>query len=116
VALACRARATQMSGSDSAFPQETIKLMEDGLCAVDKITGYFQTVKTGGLTKRELFAAMAMQGLLSAVYSTKEMLNEFTTDGSGAYKKHVTGGKAICDNALFYADALIKALEDSRGK
>jgi len=67
-----------------------------------------------GLTKRELFAAMAMQGLLAAVYSNKEMLNEFTSDGSkGSYQKHVTGREAIGANAASYADALIERLEKS---
>ena len=44
-----------MEGNDPAYPLEVV-------------TG--QT--NGGLTKRELFAAMAMQGLLADPYSTQE--------------------------------------------
>jgi hypothetical protein len=62
-----------------------------------------------GLSKRELFAAMAMQGLLSAVYSSKEMLNEFTTN-ERKYPAHVTGSKAISENAVAYADELLAEL------
>jgi hypothetical protein len=67
----------------------------------------------GGLTKREYFAGLAMQGLLAAVYSDKEMLKEFThyKTQHGAVK-YVTGREAISINALSYADALLKALED----
>lgn len=65
-----------------------------------------------GLTKRELFAAMAMQGLLAAVYSNKEMLNEFTKTNRG----HVSGREAITENALSYADGLIKALAEGDSK
>ena len=74
------------------------------------------TTVVGSLTKRELFAAMAMQGLLSAVYSSKEMLNEFTTDGSGGFKKYVTGQKAISENAVNYADALLAKLAKEKSE
>lgn len=60
-----------------------------------------------GLTKRELFAAMAMQGLLSAIYSDKKMLDEFTKDGM-VYRN---GRDAVSENAVSYADALITELE-----
>ena len=46
----------------------------------------------GGLTKREYFAAKAMQGLLAAVYSSK-------------------GSTTISENAVSYADALIAELK-----
>lgn len=62
-----------------------------------------------GLTKREYFTAMAMQGLLSAVYSSKEMLNDFTQDKLHS-RSHVTGCKAVSDNAIAYADALLEEL------
>lgn len=67
-----------------------------------------------GLTKREMFAAYAMQGLLSAIYSTKEMLNEFTTDENG-FRRHLTGCEAISRCAVNYADALLKKLEIDNG-
>lgn len=69
----------------------------------------------GGLTKRELFAAMAMQGLLSAVYSSKDMLNEFTkreySNSTARVSGWVTGCEAVSRNAVSYADALIAELE-----
>lgn len=72
-----------------------------------------------GLTKRELFAAMAMQGLLAAVYSSKEMLNEFTeakhTPGDDLFaRSYVSGCDAISRNAVSYADALLAEL--NKGK
>jgi len=57
-----------------------------------------------GLTKKELLCGMAMQGILSAIYSSKEMLNEFLLDK--------TGRKAVTENALSYGTALLKALEE----
>lgn len=67
-----------------------------------------------GLTKRELFAAMAMQGLLSAIYSDIKMLSEFTRsqytpEPSGF--NYVNGCEAVSKNAVSYADALLKELE-----
>lgn len=73
-------------------------------------------VPEGGLTKREYFAAMAMQGLLSGVYSDEKMLIEFTKVkycqrprgiGEGEY---VSGCEAITSNAVSYADALLARL------
>lgn len=68
-----------------------------------------------GLTKREYFAGLAMQGLLSAVYSSKEMINEFMKkkyapgpfDNVGEY---LTGCEAVSRNAVSYADALLAEL------
>ncbi len=69
------------------------------------VAGHILNIK-----KRELFAAMAMQGLLSAIYSDKIMLNEFTVDENN-FRRHLTGCEAITKCAINYADALIKALE-----
>jgi hypothetical protein len=55
------------------------------------------------LSLRDWFAGMAMQGLLSAVYSSKEMLNEFMGKDKGI--------EAISRNATSYADALIAELD-----
>lgn len=60
-------------------------------------------------------ASRIMAGQIAAVYSSKEMLNEFLTDSSLGYKQHVTGFEAFVTNALGYADALIKAEKESRG-
>lgn len=54
-----------------------------------------------GLSKREHFAAMAMQGLLAGIYSDEKMLNEF---------KRETGRDHVSINATSYADALIAEL------
>jgi hypothetical protein len=66
--------------------------------------------------RRERIAAMAMQGLLSAIYSSKEMLNEFTEDKSGGFKRHLSGSEAISKNAVAYADALIAELDKKSEK
>jgi hypothetical protein len=56
------------------------------------IIGAAQDIKSEGLTKRELFAAMAMQGILA----------------SGGSRGETTASlKAIC-----YADSLIETLEE----
>jgi len=60
-------------------------------------------MEQAGLTKREYYAAIAMQGLLSAIYTNKEMINEFM--------KRETGQDSVSRNAVGYADALIKELE-----
>lgn len=51
-----------------------------------------------GLTKREMFAMAAMQGMLSS--ADAEMQN--------------CGGKIIIENAIWYADALLLALEETK--
>lgn len=66
------------------------------------------TIPGFGLSKREYFAALAMQGLLSAIYSNKEMLNDFTL--ADDKRSHLTGVIAVSRNAVSYADFLIKEL------
>lgn len=51
-----------------------------------------------GLTKRELFAAMAMQGMLS----NSDTLNTIDKQGHGYIR--------VCENSVIYADALISKL------
>lgn len=98
--------------SESIFPSEepTAWIVEDGFPAKPVKFGY-----VGGLTKRELFAAMAMQGLLAAIYSSKEMLIEFTkeeySNPAAGIRGHITGREAVSINAVSYADALIAELE-----
>lgn len=53
-----------------------------------------QYVSHGGLTKREHLAGLAMQAIIS------------NTDGLGYY-----GDKEVAENAVAYADALLKELE-----
>lgn len=80
---------------------------------------YELVMPNGLLTKRELFAAMAMQGMLGAVYSSKEMLNEFLTakhvpGPMNTFREHMSGCEAITANALSYADALLAGLAKER--
>lgn len=94
---------------------ESIWPIEGELIPAKDRDGYEHT-GTIGLTKRELFAGMAMQGLLSAVYSSKEMLNDFTTNERGKYPAHLTGRRAVSENAVSYADALIAELAKEQVK
>lgn len=57
-----------------------------------------------GLTKRELFAAMAMQGVLA---------NEFMIKAIGDMHKK-DNEKITANVAVLYADALIKALNEPK--
>ncbi len=102
--------------SEPAFPSGYIdphppmRLNEEG-----RIVPAFAT--SSGLTKRELAAFMAMQGLLSAVYSSKEMLNEFTKSKYSPgehFGSYVNGCEAVSRNAVAYADALLTELERGR--
>jgi hypothetical protein len=74
--------------NEAAFPRPA-ELRADGEILL---------VSQWGLTKRELFAAMAMQGLAGA-YS----------DGGNFHEQHVAKG------AVKLADALLAALEQTRG-
>ena len=55
-------------------------------------------VKFGGLTKREYFAGLALQGLMSSFTENAE---------NGFY-----GTKAVVSTAIEYADELLKQLEE----
>lgn len=87
--------------SDSAFPHMTLGIDER----------YALTLSSGGLTKRELFAAMAMQGLLACPMSQ---------DGLAALEaiEREKGNKEIlrltANSAVKYADALLAELEKER--
>jgi hypothetical protein len=94
-----------MKGDESAFPTQ---MWDEELKEA--------TWLDGGLTKREYFAAMAMQGLLAGVYSTKEMLNEFAqakhSPGDDLFaRSYVSGCDAVSRNAVSYADAILVELE-----
>lgn len=76
--------------NEKAYPQfEVVSGERDG--HGDAVEAY--TVATGGLTKRELIAAMAMQGILS-----QENSGDFTPKGAAS-------------EAIEYADALLEALK-----
>lgn len=71
--------------SDQVFPEET---------KTEGKLGTYVATTLGGLTKRELFAAMAMQGLLTS-----------------SYVQEVTKVD-VAEAAVLNADALIQALKD----
>jgi hypothetical protein len=85
--------------NDSTFPQVE--------CISNEFTGNLSSFKfVGGLTKRELFAAMAMQGMLSNA-SIEEV---FGWDGFG-----LAGCKKIAKVALTCGEALLAELaKDSK--
>lgn len=76
------------TGNDSAFP--ILPPLDDGGCVP---SGY--PYAEAGLTKREFFAAMAMQGMLARRQAWDD-----------------TGIADFAGEAVDYADALIKALSD----
>lgn len=59
--------------------------------------------KYGGLTKRELFAAMAMQGWLAGC---ENAYSEFTAPGTNTH--------VAAESAVKFADALLAALDVSK--
>ena len=77
------------NGSDSVNP--TDKYVDSGHAMIDNVK-----VKTTGITKRELFAAMAMQGIIS--------------DGKLHHLSSEIIGKVVAGAAVDFADALINAL------
>lgn len=65
-----------------------------------------------GITKREYFAAMAMQGIIAGIYggggdNYQRQLNEWKIDNGPL----TLVGTALAKDALGYADELLKALE-----
>ncbi len=75
---------------NEVFPQDAFRKDADG-------TAYIE--RTGGLTKRELFAAMAMQGMIDPMSSvpSAEQISEWSVQ--------------IAEWSVQQSDALIKALE-----
>lgn len=82
------------NGEDSAFSKNGNSVYSDYTKK--------HTYENVGLSKREYFAALSMQGILSAIYSDKNMLNDFLGNE--------TGRDAVSRNAVSYADALIEEL------
>jgi hypothetical protein len=78
------------NGNDGAFPSMTSYRLKAGESEREK------TETIGGLTKREYFAAMAMQGLLS----NAEAVTEISKADFGPLQQY----------AVRFADALIDAL------
>jgi hypothetical protein len=67
-----------------------------------------------GLTKREYFAAMAMQGIIAGIYGAgseiyKDQLKEWAEDDPSD-----TVGGALAKDAIGYADELLKNLEQPK--
>ena len=65
--------------------------------------GQYAPAAYTGLTKREQFAAMAMQGMLSSMYAS-----DF---GSEINDKSYDMPHGLANNAVRYADALLQELE-----
>lgn len=63
---------------------------------------YGNVSSSGGLTKREYFAAMAMQSLINNPVLERRMLNQSKAEQFEAM---------VARSAMFYADALIAELE-----
>lgn len=89
-----------MSGEESAFPELSHNphfASTDGQCLSMEFGG--------GLTKRELFAAMAMQGLIS---------NPTAWSNGTSMEPDEASLKACAEHAVAYADALLAEL--AKGK
>lgn len=78
------------NGNDSAFSEVTTDLR-----GTSEGTPYGHTKSHGGLTKREYFAAMALQGILA---------------NSGNHVDGMGDEEAHTKRAVGYSDALIEAL------
>lgn len=65
------------------------------------------TIVSSGLTKREYFAAMAMQRM------AKKSMGEYSNYDLGQ-KSHLLHPKWIAEAAVHYADALIKELNEEK--
>lgn len=61
------------------------------------------TTNAKGLTKREYFAALALQGLMSSVRWAED-------NNSGIYDYHAPSARVLASVAVHQADALISAL------
>jgi hypothetical protein len=97
-----------MSGKDPAFP--VVKSKSDTILGFesDTMSEVVSTVYSeGGLTKRELFAAMAMQGHLSALAGDNHC--SATLQTAKAKGKKVT--EFLAETAVQSADALLAELE-----
>lgn len=84
-----------MSGDENAFPSETYLERDDRSLTFK--------VMNAGLTKRELFAAMAMQGMLSTPHP--EVFREMVKLGGESF------GSVISKVSIEAADTLIAELE-----
>lgn len=83
-------------GKQSAFPV----VRDQNLC--ESSDDYGSIFSSEGLTKRELFAAMAMQGFLAVAASGKDLLKG---------REHMR----IEEAAVYMADALLAELEKPNG-
>lgn len=81
------------NGGTSAFPINSM------ISAAAEKKDYETAAALAGLTKRELFAAMAMQGLVTATFNYKR---EWTGQMTPAW---------IAEEAVNVADALIQELD-----
>ena len=88
-----------MDGNDSAFPKLGMDGYGDSFPVGEMHNGETTWVEhRGGLTKREMFAAMAMQGIISAGWD------------SGDVRAHEGWRNELGREAVRYADALLEVL------
>lgn len=98
---------------DGAYPASVRKIenyMDEG--------GYGRTrtitAHEGGLTKRELFAALAMQGVITELadsnFRTEQVLDALRLPRDTKYSWEVHWPRFVAGRAVGYADALIAAL------
>ncbi len=106
------------NGNDGAFNATSVRIIErDG-----KETRYESA--NNPLTKREYFAAMAMQGFLSQSHAPSDPKTEWTSLGFGigedvwnSLNRHETYlAKTTADFSVQMADALIEALNKQEAK
>lgn len=93
-----------MTANDSAFPHMRVFMMADRDGGPSRVSG---ESAEGGLTKREWFAGMAMQGLAASDVIQGYLKEMFRTGQHSANQ----GTQGIAKSAVNLADALIKELE-----
>lgn len=99
------------NGKQSAFPE--IKTRQGNKDNMNTGNAYGDTFSEGGLTKREYFAAMAMQGMLAkssqCVSRDPDVNKESMEDCKQKRRDWI---KDVADSSVIFADALLKALEE----
>ena len=89
------------NGNESAYPSEKYVYNAHPMLGDVKVN-----IKTTGLTKREYFAGLAMQGL----YSNHEWAKNLTEDDWDEYKER------LVSSSIEIADELLKQLENETTK
>lgn len=80
---------------------------------IDGHTGIRTSVDATGMTKREYFAAMAMQGILQSVYGDSQVYKIQLEDWMRMYGD-ITVKEAAAKDAVLHADALLAELSKAK--